>query len=280
MTALPTIEDPQRPRVPLTAADHDLVSRARAVVHATCDGLGVELLARAGRDDSTAKSDGTPVTDADLHADRVLADAIRSAFPDHGIVSEEAATTWDGSEWTWVIDPIDGTSNFTSGVPYWCSAIALLHRGTPVYGCIDAPPLAARFEAEQDRGATRNGEPIRVRPPVDFRSGEHRHVPVIVTAGTIRRSGGHIRLNPRVLGSTALDLAMVASGVAVAAYQRVPRVWDMAAGSLMVWEAGGAYVSLEDPLLPMTPGRDMTGVSCPAMAGADEAWLRDLHGEL
>ena len=280
MTAMPTIDDPHRPRVPLTAADRDVIDRARTLMHATCDDLGAELLARAGRDDSTSKSDGTPVTDADLHAVLVLANAIRTAFPDHEIVSEEAVTTWNGSEWTWVIDPIDGTSNFTSGVPYWCIAIALLRDGVPVYGCLDAPPLAARFEAEQDRGATRNGEPMQVRPPVDFRSGEHRHVPVIVTAGTIRRGTGQIRLNPRVLGSTALDLAMVASGVAVAAYQRVPRVWDMAAGSLMVWEAGGVYVSLEDPLVPMTPGRSMTGVSCPAMAGADEAWLRDLHAEL
>ena len=279
MTALPTTDDP-RPRATLDAADREVIRRARGLVHETCDALGAHLLARTGRDDSTAKSDGTPVTDADLHADRVLDEAIRAAFPGHGIVSEEADTTWDGSEWAWVIDPIDGTSNFTSGVPYWCIAIALLRNGIPVYGCIDAPPLAARFEAEQDRGATRNDAPMQVRPAVDFRSGEHSHVPIIVTAGTIRRSSGHIRLNPRVLGSTALDLAMVASGVAVAAYQRVPRVWDMAAGSLMVWEAGGVYVSLKDPLVPMPPGRSMTGVSCPALAGADEAWMRDLHEQL
>jgi myo-inositol-1(or 4)-monophosphatase len=271
---------PPRPELPPDA--RAVVSEARALVHELCDGLRPWLLAEAGARDSTAKSDGTPVTAADLEADRIISAAITEAFPRHGLISEEGARTrWDGNEWTWVVDPIDGTSNFTAGFPYWCVSVALVRNGVPVYGCVDAPPLASRFEAVAGEGATRNGEPIHVRAPVDFRSGANAHVPVIVSSGTIRRASGKVRLNARVAGSMALDLAMVAGGHAIATYQRVPRVWDVAAGWLLVIEAGGAYVPLGDPpLVPVPRDRDLWQLSSPGIAGPDATWLEDLVGAL
>lgn len=254
----------------------DVAHRAAEVVGPLCDELRTDLLARAGLVGSRAKGDGTPVTDADLETDHRIRDRLQSAFPDHAVVSEEGDTTWPDAEWTWVVDPIDGTSNFTAGIPYWSVAIALLHEGHPVYGCVEAPPVASRFEALRGGGATRNGTPIRVADPVDFRSGRASHVPFIVTSGSIRRASGTVRLNARVMGSAALDLAMVAAGAAVATYQRVPKVWDMAAGSLLVREAGGAHVDVDDPLLPPVPGTEMATRSCAAIAGPDEAWCRDL----
>lgn len=258
----------------------DVALRAADTVGDLCDDLRPRLLDRAGSEGSRAKGDGTPVTDADVETDHAIRDRLQSVFPDHDVVSEEGDTTWRGNPWTWVVDPIDGTSNFTAGLPYWSVAIALLHDGLPVYGCVEAPPLGARFEAIRGRGATRNGEPVHVAEPVDFRSGRNSHVPFIVTAGTIRRSQGNVRLNARVLGSSALDLALVAAGGAVATYQRVPKAWDMAAGSLLVEEAGGAHVSLGTPVLPPSPGDDMATRSGAAMAGPDEAWLRDLAAAL
>ena len=258
----------------------DVALRASATVRALCADLRPRLLGQAGAVGSRAKDDGTPVTETDLHTDEAIRDRLTSAFPDHDVVSEEGDTTWHGNPWTWVVDPIDGTSNFTAGIPYWCVSIALLHEGVPVYGCVDAPPVDARFEAVRGRGATRNGTPIQVADPVDFRSGRNSHVPFIVTAGTIRRSQGRIRLNARILGSSALDLAMVAAGTAVATYQRVPKVWDMAAGSLLVEEAGGAHVPLDGALLPPAPGDEMAKRSEAAIAGPDEAWLRELAAAL
>ena len=258
----------------------DVALAAAETVGALCDDLRPRLLDRAGMVGSRAKGDGTPVTDIDLEMDDAIRDRLTRAFPGHDVVSEEGDTTWHGNAWTWVVDPIDGTSNFTAGIPYWSVAIALLHDGLPVYGCVEAPPIDARFEAVRGRGATRNGDPIRVADPVDFRSGRNSHVPVIVTAGTIRRGSGDVRLNARVLGSSALDLALVAAGAAVATYQRVPKVWDMAAGSLLVEEAGGAHVSLDPPLLPPSRGDEMATRSAAAVAGPDEAWLRDLVAAL
>lgn len=257
-----------------------VVEDARAVVHEVCDALRPRLLAASGTTTVTAKADGTPVTSADYEADRALTEALSATFPDHAIVSEEAGTVWDGSPWSWVIDPIDGTSNFTAGIPYWCVSVALLHHGEPVYGCVDAPPIGARFEAVIGHGATRDGEPMSVRPAVDFRDGRNSHVPVVVTAGTIRRADRKVRLNPRILGSSALDLAMVAAGHVVAAYQRVPKVWDIAAGALLVREAGGVYVSLDPPLLPMRRGVDQERTAAAGVAGPDEGWVRDLVANL
>ena len=258
----------------------DVAHRAADTVRELCDELRPRLLERAGTVGSRAKGDGTPVTDVDLDMDHAIRERLLSVFPDHDVVSEEGDTTWRGNPWTWVVDPIDGTSNFTAGVPYWSVSIALLHDGLPVYGCIEAPPIDARFEAVRGDGATRDGAPIHVAEPVDFRSGRNSHVPLIVTAGTVRRSRGEVRLNARILGSSALDLALVAEGSAVATYQRVPKAWDMAAGSLLVEEAGGAHVSLDPPILPPSRGDDLARRSAAAVAGPDEAWLRDLASAL
>lgn len=260
----------------LSPADRDVVTRAAATVASVCDHLRPDLLAHAGDIGSTAKGDGTPITEADLHSHRAIHGALSSAFPDHAVVSEEGDTTWPGQQWTWVVDPIDGTSNFSAGIPYWSVAIALLRDGRPVYGCVEAPPIDARFEAVLGEGATRNGVPIHVAEPVDFRSGRFAHVPFILTAGSLRRSQKQLRLNARVMGSAALDLAMVACGAAVATHQRVPKIWDMAAGALLVGEAGGCHLSMGDPILPPTVGVDMATRTSASLAGPDEAWLRDL----
>lgn len=269
---------PSPPR--LSSTDRDVVTRAASTVASLCDQLRPDLLAHAGDIGSTAKGDGTPVTEADLHSHRTIHQRLTAAFPDHAVVSEEGDTTWLGHRWTWVVDPIDGTSNFSAGIPYWSVAIALLRDGQPVYGCVEAPPIAARFEATLGGGATRNGRPIHVAEPVDFRSGRFAHVPLILTAGALRRSQEKVRLNARVMGSAALDLAMVASGAAVATYQRLPKIWDMAAGALLVTEAGGCHLSMDDPILPPTVGTDMATRTSASFAGPDEAWLRDLAATL
>lgn len=261
---------------PPAAADPALLARASEVVGGLGDRLRELLPREAGRAGSRAKSDGTPVTEMDLVADRTIRDALSAAFPDHHILSEEGDTVWRGGEWTWVVDPIDGTSNYTAGIPWWCVSIALLHHGQPVYGCIEAPPLATRFEAALGRGATRDGRAIHVADPVDFRSGRNAHVPFIVTTSAIRRASGGVRLNARILGSAALDLAMVADGTAVATYQGKPKAWDLAAGSLLVTEAGGAHLPVDRAILPPDVGTDLASQPCRSAAGPDLDWLRDL----
>jgi myo-inositol-1(or 4)-monophosphatase len=258
------------------------VARALALLEDALDRLGPSLLAQAGRLDPSAKGDGTPVTAADHEADDVLTGAIRATFPSHGIVSEEQETVVPGTDWCWIIDPIDGTSNFTAGLPYWCVSVALALEGEVILGVVDAPPIRQRMVAIRGRGTTQRGEALNVRPPVDWRDGRNRHIPVMLTTGTARRArGAGLRLNPRVMGATALDLATVASGVAAASIAMIPKVWDIAAGALLVTEAGGAVETLHgEPLLPLKPGVEQASRSAATAAGPDTAYLRRLSAGL
>lgn len=269
---------------PLSDDDRRLAERALTVAEDLLDDLAPFLLDHAGDVPAARKADGSPVTPADVQSAQRLTAGLTAAFPDHTVLTEESTTTWDGTRWAWVVDPIDGTSNYASGVPYWCVSVALCLDGNPVVAVVDAPPVGRRYTAVRGAGAhlQRRGETHRLSagPAVDFRSGQHGHVPVAVSAGTIRRASGRVRLNPRILGAYALDLAQVAAGSLVAAWIRNPKVWDAAAGALLVQEAGGAVLQEGRGLLPMARDVDLARRPAGMLVGADEAWLRDLHHEL
>ena len=259
-----------------------VVRRALQIVTERLDELRPRLLATYGRIEADTKPDGTPVTTIDHEVDDRLAGAIGEVFPSHGILSEERDTVAPSTEWTWIIDPIDGTSNFIAGLPYWCVSIALAIGGEVVLGVIDAPAIDRRYVATPGEGASRDGRSLHVRTPVDPRDQRFAHVPVMLTTGTARRArNAGIRLNPRVMGSTALDLAVVAEGTAVASVAVRPHVWDIAAGSLIVQEAGGVAITLRgQPLLPLQPGIDHRALAVPVAAAAEADYARDLATDL
>ena len=110
------------------------------------------------------KPDRSEVTIADRHAEQALRDAVHARRPDHGFFGEEAGLSGDpSSPWRWIVDPVDGTSNFVRGVPVWATLVALTHadRG-PVVGVVSAPAMFRRWWAAEGRGAYVNGQPIRV----------------------------------------------------------------------------------------------------------------------
>jgi len=254
------------------------VTTARTAVLGALDDLGDVLLDASGDVAATSKTDGTPVTALDHAVDERLAAVIHRALPGHGILSEERDTVAPDTEWTWIIDPIDGTSNFIAGLPWWCVSAALAFQGVPVLGIIDAPALGRRYVAIQGEGAHRQGRRLHVRPTVDWRSTRHGHLPVMLTTGTARRArAAGLRLNPRVMGSTALDLAIVAEGVAVASVAVAPHVWDIAAGMVLVQEAGGELVTPDgDPWVPVEPGTDHQQIATTTAAAADGGYATRL----
>lgn len=263
-----------------TEPDRAVIARAAGMLLPVLDELSDAL---GGDPDRIArlKQDGTPVTSSDTAVDRRLTTAIERAFPDHGVLSEERATTAPATEWTWVLDPVDGTSNLAAGLPYWCVSAALCHRGWPVWGVVDAPATGSRWIAEVGAGSHLDGIPLRTPPPPDP-GADTRHVPILMTAGVLRRAQGGLGLNPRVLGSIALDLCRVATGGCAAAIAGRPHVWDVAAGGLVLAEAGGVVVGLgqDPPLLPLRPGVDYARRTAPLAAGPDETWLRQLTADL
>ena len=111
-----------------------------------------------------AKSDSSPVTEADRSAEQVMRTLINETFPDHGIVGEEFGNENVDAEYVWVLDPIDGTNSFVTGKPLFGTLIALCQNGTPIVGVIDAPGVDERWVGVQGRPTTHNGEAVTTRP--------------------------------------------------------------------------------------------------------------------
>src|SRR4028118_753701 len=134
----------------------------------TANHVGTRLMADFGKVQASEKADGSLVTQADRWADEEIRNAIATHFPNHGILSEEAEHTFPDTEWCWIIDPLDGTTNFTRGIPLWGISIALLYRGTPVFGYVHFPPVNQTFhgywrgssELDVPTGAFLNNQPI------------------------------------------------------------------------------------------------------------------------
>jgi myo-inositol-1(or 4)-monophosphatase len=194
------------------------------------------------------KGDIDLVTEADLAAERLIVERIRSHHPRHAILTEESGDVISlgdaGSAFKWIIDPLDGTTNYAHGYPVFCVSVALEHEGSVVLGVVYDPTRDELFAAERGEGATLNGRSLRVSEtgdmneallctgfPYDVRDrGDFaRHFRnFIMRAQSVRRDG-----------SAALDLAYVAAGRFDAFYEEGLRPWDVAAGVLLVEEAGG-----------------------------------------
>ena len=112
---------------------------------ATTVRVGKQLLADFGQAQAAEKADGSLVTQSDQWADQELREAIAAAFPEHGVLSEEVEHIFPDTEWCWIIDPVDGTTNFARGVPLWAISLGLLYRGTPVFGYVHLPTLGQSF---------------------------------------------------------------------------------------------------------------------------------------
>jgi myo-inositol-1(or 4)-monophosphatase len=255
----------------LDAAARRETERARVLLHELLDTIGPRLLAAAGDADVELKSDGTPVTPYDRETDDRIVSAVTHAFPSHGTISEEADNVGPDTSWTWVLDPIDGTSNFIAGVPYWCVSVALCLDGRPVLGIVDVPALRLRVEAVAGEG-TRDGERrLHVGPAVDVRDPRSSNLPGMYSGGAARRLIERgVQLNARLMGAAALDLTMVARGTAPLAMTMAPHVWDVAAAGLLVAEAGGTCLGFGGgPLLPLEPGREYRAAVGPVVAASD-----------
>ncbi len=187
------------------------------------------------------------VTEADLASERFIIERIRNYYPRHAILAEESGPSDAGerrSDYVWIVDPLDGTTNYAHGYPVFAVSIALEHQGEILLGVVYDPMRDELFAAERGAGATLNGRRIRVSDvedlnkamlctgfPYDVRErGEFvRHFRnFIMTAQAVRRDG-----------SAALDLAYVASGRFDGFWEEGLNPWDVAAGALLVEEAGG-----------------------------------------
>jgi myo-inositol-1(or 4)-monophosphatase len=191
------------------------------------------------------------VTKVDHAAEAAIIETVRKAYPDHAVLAEESGVTAGQAEYQWIIDPLDGTTNFIHGFPQYCVSIAIRHRDALAHGVIYDPTKNELFTASKGRGAFLNDRRIRVSKCV--RLGD-----ALVGTGFPFREVERIELYTRQLktimqgsagvrraGAAALDLAYVACGRLDAFWEMGLSAWDMAAGALMILEAGGLVSDLD-----------------------------------
>jgi myo-inositol-1(or 4)-monophosphatase len=185
------------------------------------------------------------VTVADREAQQTIAETILAAFPDHAIDGEEGTAGDPDGDHVWYVDPLDGTTNYTHGLPFFCVSVALRYHGRTVAGAIYDPVRDEMFTAAAGGGATVNGQPLRV-------SGVGRLDRALVVAQAQSVDLGEIRAyadlaerlmrvagGVRSLGSPALTLCAIAAGRLDAYCEYAMDAWDIAAGQLILQEAGG-----------------------------------------
>lgn len=221
------------------AGDELLSFRRRQVVRAESKGVRREL-----------------VTAADRAAEQIVVGGLLQAFPAHGVLAEEGVLTTQGvassaSDWTWIVDPLDGTTNYVHGLPHWAVAIGLAFRNTPVVGVVHAPVLGETFWGARGHGAFRT-----------FTDGREQRLQVSSTAqfadALLATGFSYVRNEPgrddnsghvaailphcrdlRRLGSAELDLCYTAAGVYDGYWELYLAPYDTAAGAVLVREAGG-----------------------------------------
>jgi len=208
---------------------------------------------RAGKAQNVERKSGQEtnlVTELDRQAEEIIIKRIRQEYPDHDFLAEESGGHDRKSDYRWVIDPIDGTTNFAHGLPIFSISIALEHKGNLISGVVYDPTRDELFTVEKGKGAFLNRNRIRVSTvstliesvlvtgfPYDVKSSNEniRHFQsFLVEAQAVRR-----------LGSAALDLCYVAAGRLDGYWEMSLSPWDMAAGVLLVQEAGGTFTDQE-----------------------------------
>lgn len=197
------------------------------------------------------KEDGSFATDADLASEKYLLEALGKIFPEAGFYAEESGVT-NPSEYMWVIDPLDGTTNFAQGIPYFCVAVALTRNDERILGVVYQPCMDELFYATKGHGATLNGKKIQVSNKQDF---SRAVIGCSLTHTVDHRFYNMItELEPkiysvRLMGASALDMAYCAVGRLEGAFFGQLCWWDIAAGSLIIEEAGGKVSTRDQQIL-------------------------------
>ena len=222
--------------------------------------VGTQLLKDFGNATAEEKADGSLVTQSDKWADGELRRRLQKEFPTHGVLSEEGVHVFPKQDFCWVIDPIDGTTNFTRGVPLWGISLGLLYKGTPVFGHVYIPTLDQRFHGffmgdsglDGLSGAFLDGDPIQTSS--DKATGSQFFS---LCARSLKVLQNPFPCKIRMLGVATYNLLMVAAGISLGAVEATPKIWDIAAVWAIAKAAGGVWTPLEETsIFPLKVGEN------------------------
>ncbi|MEM1240164.1 MAG: inositol monophosphatase family protein [Cyanobacteria bacterium P01_H01_bin.26] len=242
------------------------------VAETTTTVVGSQLLKDFGSATAEEKADGSLVTQSDKWADGELRRRLHNELPDHGVLSEEDSHIFPAQDFCWIIDPIDGTTNFTRGVPLWGISLGLLYKGTPVFGHVYIPTLDQRFHGfymgnsglEGPSGAFLDGEPIHTSS--DAAAGSQFFS---LCARSLKVLQKPFPCKIRMLGVATYNLLTVAAGISLGAVEATPKIWDIAAVWAIAQAAGGVWTPLEDvDIFPLEVGKDYGSRPFPTLLSA------------
>jgi myo-inositol-1(or 4)-monophosphatase len=246
-------------------------------------GAGELLRERFGGAHAVRRKEGlsSVVTDVDVAAERWVVDQIRDAYPGHNILAEESGFANRGAEYTWVIDPLDGTSNFVAGLPWFGVMIALFRGNRPVLGGMYLPVEDALYVAEENTGATRCELPVRVTGATELSDVLFAYA--ADAGGDAAAMGFQTELYGRLLNqarnvrstNSLVDFALVIDGRLGGVINHATRIWDIAAPWLILREAGGLLTDLRGDELTFSLGADACSRNY-AVLGANPI----LHGQV
>jgi len=225
--------------------------------------LGLDYFQRRDTLEVEVKGHQDFVSEADKQVELFVRRELSAAFPDDAIVGEEHDPTPGGSGFTWVIDPIDGTTNFVTGIPAWTVVLAGVWQGRTEIGIIVDPNHDDRYVAVRGGGATQNGRPLALKDGPTLRDGSIgvgfsnrvRTKGIAALVGGLLDAGGVFHRN----ASGALSLAYVAAGRLLGYSEEHMNAWDCLAGQLLVFEAGGCVEDQDADRMIADGGRVIVG---------------------
>jgi histidinol-phosphatase len=247
--AVPGSEARLPARVRLRRVNPQTLQKAALTACRASDAARKEILPRFRSVSVEHKADGSPVTEADLAAEKAMREVLRADFPEFGILGEEFGVEGSGSV-QWIIDPIDGTIAFSRGIPLYSTIIALVEDGEPILGLIDLPALDERIVGWKGGGCRRNDKPIQVSSESSLERAviSHGDPYCFDNAGERDAFSRMAREIPMLRGYTdAFGHAQVLAGGVDAMVDMDCNPWDVAATQILIPEAGGRCVTRERP---------------------------------
>ncbi len=252
------------------------LSKAQLIsIHQLVDEVGRRQLQDFGQINSDIKPDGTLITECDRWSDKTIVQGLSQIAPGEGVLSEEGKKSIPSSSEYWVVDPLDGTTNFAAGIPYWAISIARFTNGEPETAFLDIPALRKRIFAIKGKGVWLNDKPLepksRFKKNSDCISLCSRSIKVLQMKPE-QSFPGKIRL----LGVSSLNMTSVAIGQTIAALEATPKIWDIAAAWLILEELNCLINWLETNPKDILSGTDLTSVNFPLLTASSEDQLNNM----
>tara|TARA_B100001996_G_scaffold338430_1_gene290880 strand:- start:178 stop:996 length:819 start_codon:yes stop_codon:yes gene_type:complete len=238
-------------------------------IHELVDQVATRQLQDFGQINSDIKPDGTLITECDRWSDNKIVEGLAEIANGEGVLSEEGNKSIPTSSEYWVVDPLDGTTNFAAGIPYWAISIARFTNGQPETALLDIPALKKRILAIRGKGVWLNNKPLK--PESRFKKNSD-------CISLCSRSIKVLQMKPeqsfpgkiRLLGVSSLNMTSVAIGQTVAALEATPKIWDIGAAWLILEELNCLINWLDTNPNNILSGTDLTSVNFPLLTASSE----------